>query len=415
MKKVYILVSVFLIFIVIITIIGGVMVTGNVKVSEDKDILVIQKNKEVYFSPYGYSLDNPNVIVNPYGNSPLTALVMFETDSYCEPSIRIVSKDGNSDIIYTFSKNKYHLLPIYGLYADYDNTVILSSEGKEKIITISTDGLPSDFSYVNDMKYDNFMFYNGNYPYAIDVNGDVRWYLNSNYYGDINVIDNSMIIIGSDRYNEKGNVISFYKMNFLGKIYNEYVIDNYYGKSVIFNDNVLALGDEVMLIDLQTGDIVNSYFANDNYDYIGVSDLHINVCRGEACYWYKEEDDELVAFDYVIDKPSNRFYSSTNYDTSVASRFGSLNETTPSNKKISLFSYDTGGDIGVTFTKEVDRLVVTNFNKEKVYVILDKFLDKRVYEVGDTLYINDTNLDGMYTIYVKIGNKIYKTDYYIEV
>lgn len=415
MKKVYILVSMFLIFIVIITIIGGVMVTGNVKVSEDKDILVVQKNKEVYFSPYGYSLDNPNVIVNPYGNSPLTALVMFETDSYCEPSIRIVSKNGNSDIIYTFSKNKYHLLPIYGLYADYDNTVILSSEGKEKIITISTDGLPSDFSYVSDMKYDNFMFYNGNYPYAIDVNGDVRWYLNSNYYGNINVIDNSMIIIGSDRYNEKENVISFYKMNFLGKIYNEYVIDNYYGKSVIFNDNVLVLGDNVMLIDLQTGDIVNSYFVNDNYDYIGVSDLHINVCRGETCYWYKEENDELVAFDYVIDKPSNGFYSSTNYDTSVASRFGSLNETTPSNKKISLFSYDTGGDIGVTFTKEVDRLVVTNSNKEKVYVILDKFLDKRVYEVGETLYINDTNLDGMYTIYVKIGNKIYKTDYYIEV
>ena len=33
---------------------------------------------------------------------------MFETDNYSEVSIKILSKDGNSDINYTFSKNKYH-------------------------------------------------------------------------------------------------------------------------------------------------------------------------------------------------------------------------------------------------------------------------------------------------------------------
>ena len=110
MKKSYIFIGIFLIFIIIITVVGSIIVTGNIKVSEDKDILLVQSNKEVYFKPYGYSIDNPNIVVNPYGNSPLTALVMFETDNYSAVSIKILSKDGNSDINYTFSKNKYHLI-----------------------------------------------------------------------------------------------------------------------------------------------------------------------------------------------------------------------------------------------------------------------------------------------------------------
>ena len=197
MKKSYIFIGIFLIFIIVITVIGSIIVTGNVKVTEDKDILTIQSNKEVYFKPYGYSIDNPNIIVNPYGNSPLTAIAMFETSNYSEVSIKILSKDGNSDIFYTFAKDKYHLIPIYGLYADYDNTIVLSSEGKEKVINIKTDSLPEDFTYVDNGTSGNFMFYNSNYPYAIDNNSEVRWYLNSNCYGNITLMDNSTIIIVS--------------------------------------------------------------------------------------------------------------------------------------------------------------------------------------------------------------------------
>ena len=65
MKKSYIFIGIFLIFIIVITVIGSIIVTGNVKVTEDKDILTIQSNKEVYFKPYGYSIDNPNIIVHP--------------------------------------------------------------------------------------------------------------------------------------------------------------------------------------------------------------------------------------------------------------------------------------------------------------------------------------------------------------
>ncbi len=56
-------------------------------------------------------------------------------------------------------------------------------------------------------------------------------------------------------------------------------------------------------------------------------------------------------------------------------------------KKISLINYDKSNDVGISFEKEVDRTMIKNNNKDKVYVILDKFLDKRVYEVSDTFIL----------------------------
>ena len=217
MKKRYILIGLFLLFIFIIALVGTLIVSGNKKVHEQKNIFEIQSNYETYFTSYGYTIDNPNIIVNPYGNSPLTAIVMFDTSNYSKVDITIKGKN-DTDIKYTFDNNKHHLIPIYGLYANYNNTIVLNSEDKEKVINIKTDELPDDFKYI-ESSYADYKFLNGNYPYAIDNYGDVRWYLNKHYYGNISVLDNSKIVVGSDKYTEDGKTISFYQMNLLGKIY----------------------------------------------------------------------------------------------------------------------------------------------------------------------------------------------------
>lgn len=416
MKKSYVLIGLFLIFIVAVTIIGTLIVTGDVLVSEEKDILEVQSNKEVYFNVYGYSVDNPNVIVNPYGNSPLTAIVMFETNDYSEVEIVIKSKNGNNDISYKFGKDKYHMIPIYGLYADYDNTVVIKSEGVENVLNIKTDKLPDDFIYLEDSVKGNFMFYNSNYPYAIDSDGEVRWYLNSNYYGNITFLDNSRIVIGSDRYDEDGNTISFYKMNLLGKIYNEYLLDgSYYGYSALYNDNILVLSDNILLIDLQTGEIISDYTYNDDFDYLGVLDSDIIVSKDGA--FYKINDDNLIECDYSFDNSSRLFYDGTSeYDIVTSSRFGSLRKTPISDEKIALVNYDKLSVLdGISITLEVNRIRVTNNSEDCVYLILDKFVDKRIYEVNEVKYINTNGLSGKYTVYFKINDKVYKTDYYVEV
>ena len=104
----------------------------------------------------GYTIDNPNVILNPYGNSPLTALIAFETDKETDITVTIKGKDKLSTFEHTFASAKEHYLPIYGLYADYNNEVILtySVEDKKesKTVEIQTDKLPDNMILPTSVK-----------------------------------------------------------------------------------------------------------------------------------------------------------------------------------------------------------------------------------------------------------------------
>lgn len=382
MRKRYIFIGIFILFIIGVTLIGTFIVMGNNKVKREKDIFVIQSNKEVYFNSYGYDIDNPNIIINPYGNSPLTALVCFSTNDYSEVSITIKGKYDN-DINYTFSSDKYHLIPIYGLYADYDNIVIIRSENKEKIVNIKTNRLPDDFKYQDNMNYVNYSFYNVNYPYAIDSYGDVRWYLNDNYYGNITLIDNSNIIIGSNRYTEEDSTISIYKMNLLGKIYNEYLLkDSYYGINSVKEDNIIIKSNKYLELDMQTGNVINKY---KDYDESNINNIY------------------------------NLYTGTKNYKIVKGNRFGSLRETEKQDDNTLLLKYKKYKGKNISIKIDSDRIKVENDTDDVIYVILDKFLDKRIYDVTETKYINLEGLKGKYNVYYKIEDKIYKTDYYIEV
>lgn len=406
MKRSYIFIGGFLIFILIITIVGSNIVTGNTSIKKEKDILSVQSNKEVYFNGYGYSLDNPNVIINPYGNSPLTGIAMFETSDYSEVSISV-----NGDINYTFSKNKHHIIPIYGLYADYDNTIVLRSEGKEKVINIKTDKLPDDFG---DILYDgNYSFYNGNYPYASDSEGNVRWYLNRKYYGDITVYKDN-IIIGNDSYTEDNHSTGIYRMNFLGKVYGEYLLsDDYYGNSIYADGNIYALSKNIVMIDSQTGTISN-LGKNDNYSYISVIDGNVIVGKEDKFYSVKDKK-----FSEVESSDKSNIYSFydgiSEYKIVKGVRYGKLTTTNKYDKDISIIKYDKYDGKDINIKMDVNRISIYNNTGKEVYLILDKLFDKRIYEVKDTKYVNLNGLKGKYTIYYRIDGKVYKTDYYIEV
>lgn len=411
MKKSYIFIGGFLVFILIITVVGCNLVTGNVSIKRDRDILSIQSNKEVYFNSYGYSIDNPNVIVNPYGNSPLTGIAMFETNDYSDVSVCIKNKNNECDISYSFGKYKYHIIPIYGLYADYNNSIVLKAEGKEKVINIKTDALPDDFG---DVLFDgSFSFYNGNYPYASDSEGNVRWYFNRKYFGNVTFNDN-YVIVGNDSYTENGT-IGIYRMNLLGKIYNEYLLsDDYYGYSCYYDGNIYALSKDVLVIDGQTGDIISKY-ENDNYD--SIANLDGNILLGRNNEWFSfDEDNNVISVSY---SPSGKVYSfydnSDEYRVFPGVRYGSLKETEMYNRDISILKYDkyTGNDIDVKM--DSNRISVSNGTGNKIYLILDKLFDKRIYEISDVGYINLNGLNGKYTIYYKINDKVYKTDYFVEV
>ena len=341
---------------------------------------------------------------------------MFETSNYSEIFVTIKGKYGNDDISYKFVKDKYHMIPILGLYSDYENTVILKSEDKEKSIKIKTDKLPDDFLYVDNQENGNYKFYNNNYPYLIDSYGEVRWFLNEHYYGDVS-FNNSVIYLGSNRYNENGIAISLYKMNLLGKIYNEYMLSGgYYGYNSVLDDNdLLVLSDYILLIDTQTGEIISKYVENDNYNYLGFVDNEIVILKDDK--YYAISDEKIIEREINISTYDvNIFNNILNYRIVNSRRLGLLDETKTCNSNITVINYDDVEDLlNVDIVKEVNRIRIINNNEEKVYIIFDKFMDKRIYEVDHIKYINNNGLSGRYTIYIKINKKIYKTDYFVEV
>ena len=84
-------------------------------------------------------------------------------------------------------------------------------------------------------------------------------------------------------------------------------------------------------------------------------------------------------------------------------------------KDISIIKYDKYDDSTIDVKMDVNRISVYNKNGNKIYLILDKLFDKRIYEIKDIKYINLNGLNGKYTIYYKIDGRVYKTDYFIEV
>lgn len=416
MKRSYILIGIFLIFIIVISVIGTIVVTGNEEVFVADDILLTQKNKEVYFSGYGYDMDNPNVIVNPYGNSPLTALVMFETDSYEEVEIVIWGKDREDNTTNRYRKDKYHIIPIYGLYADYENKVSIKVGNEEKVITIKTGNLPNDFEVDETCKIiDKMRFCSSNYHYAIDKKGNVRWLFDGDYYGKLVFTSLGKILVGSDRYTEDGRTISLYEMDLLGKIYNEYLLeDNYYGMAASIGDNYLVLSDKIVEIDAQSGMITHDYGVNDGYDYLEVKDG--NVIVGKGANYYKIGEKGVEDYDYTYTEIGYDLYTSdSNYSIIPGRRLGKLKETKRDNKRVSLLKYEKGSPDFIRVVMDTDRIVIWNDSGEEVDVIFDKLFDKRVYETKKMKCINKIGLKGKYTIYFKVQDVVYKTDYYIEV
>ena len=69
------------------------VMTSDKSIDVKEDLIMVQAEKEKDLNALGYTIDKPNVVLNPYGNSPLTALVMFETDEEVSPVVTIKGKD----------------------------------------------------------------------------------------------------------------------------------------------------------------------------------------------------------------------------------------------------------------------------------------------------------------------------------
>lgn len=431
MKKVVIIILC-LVIIISSSMVGYLVVSANTEVKIEDNIIDRQNEQIEYLKSYGYTLDNPNVILNPYDISPLTALIIFETDDVVPVSITVVGKNSDNSYTKDFEKSKVHYIPVYGLYADYNNKIIIKCQNTEKVVEIKIEKLPKELSSTKTNNTGETLFIaDDNLPYALDKDGEVRWYLTKKYTGKIEKLSNDNLFLGSDKKDENDLYNSILEIDLLGKIYKEYKIDEgYTGSYIELENSYLILSKDLLEIDKQNGEIITRYKLDSQYDNITLNDNIVILSSNNSALKIDLNSKKQAEITFQSSKNEREnnieFYTTKkNYKLSYGTSFAEKSETETSKESFLLINYKNPDDnykkYDIKLKKETDRLVVSGkFKKEdKVYVILDKFMDKKIYDVDikentTYKYINSTNLEGKYSIYIKINDKLYKTNKYVN-
>jgi len=227
-----------------------------------------------------YGFESPLVIVDPYGQSPLTALALCTSEEPLNITVHVPGVTKLADVDFTFDGyNTSHMIPIYGLYPGALNKVRLTALAKNDatqsvILEVQTDPPPPEFAkniLIADLVKPGRYQPGFNYTFwpmksAFDVNGEYRWYFNDfsalqvatiyNYHGNI------VLMKGTT---QEGDLLIF-EINTLGKImsvcYSPYGSHHY--AAAIDNGNLLVTGscgetieDFLYEVDMETGEIVN--------------------------------------------------------------------------------------------------------------------------------------------------------------
>ena len=425
-----------IISIIVLMILGSIFysynnLTGKSKIDLTASLVTKQNEIENTIKTNGYTIDNPKVLLDPYDASPLTALILFETEEEVSPKITIEGKDKLTTIETEFAKNTKHYLPIYGLYADYNNKVDISytlSDGKKitKQVEIQTDKLPDDFVLPTSVKKDSSKLTNdlyfftpssNGYTCAYDVNGDVRWYLSNNAIWDNTRLKNGHMMVSTERLvNSPYYMTGLYEIDLLGHIYNEYSLKGGYhhdyfelpnGNLLVasddFNNEAGTVEDYIVELDRTTGNIVKTWDLKDilnmedgksenwsNYDWFHNNSVWYDEATNSITLSGRHQD-AVINIDYTSGKLNWIIGDSTNWSSEYQKYF-----FTPVGKDFEwqwsqhaamitpegyVFIFDNGNNKSKDSSKYVE--ATNSYSRGVMYKIdTDKMTIEQIYEYG---------------------------------
>jgi hypothetical protein len=358
-----------------------------------------------------YTFSNPYVELNPYGISPLSAIIIFNTSESTEVEVYI-----NDDSYTKMESSISHVIPIYGLLEDYDNVIRMVINGEESIVNIKTD--KSNINYPLNVEYasstlnnETLYFTTASYETYFtgwDIEGNLRFYLTVDNRMDVEWLDNGHFLIGVSQGQSREQFIGFVEMDYLGKIYNYYTLENGYSfEFQILSDGtyMLAGGDKAVYMDHQMVYQIDPSNGNklselDIYEVIKAIDpdfkdkfLGASVIRNG--FYYNEETNELLvsfrdintifSFNYknktlnwVFVDPDNEEFSSSvwdDYKIEVESGRYPLAQHTPQITKDGYIAF---------FNNGYDRYKVYTLNQsDAVSDFSDAYSSCEVYKIED--------------------------------
>ena len=344
----------------------------------DLEIDKLKKDKQ-------YTIDNPKIINNPYEISPLTSIVIFNTND--EVEIRVKVNDQEESV---FPKTKEHVIPILGLKAKFDNKVVISDGDKQKELTITTDAYDSSSELV--LKDNSTMIKLVSYYQKVEgynQNMDLVWYLDGNYGGKLLKLNNGHFLIG-ESINGSNTYQKILEMDYLGKIYASYTLPKGYSTDMTMIDNGLFSISEdrnsIIELDLSNNEIIREIdmaSTIDSNDYL-ISNVYYN-------------DNSIIVNlgDKIIVLDDENLTVKKNIDTG-----GNISDINLINDKLAFFETGFQGE-------EISDCTSINGVKSKINLYNNEFNLDSSYDLPSFSYMLGSMVSDEDNIYVLLGNELY--------
>ena len=189
----------------------------------------VNKKLESELNKKEHTLENAYVELNPYNLSPLSAIIIFQTDAEEEIKVTV-----NGKLVTTMEKTKKHSIPVWGLFEDYENKVLIEGTSGSKEYTIQT--AKSNLEYPlevleNHQVTDEIYFMiasHSTHLTAWDTDSKLRFYLTAPNSMDVEWLDNGHFLLGTPQGQAREQYVGFVEMDYLGKVYNYYTVKNGY-------------------------------------------------------------------------------------------------------------------------------------------------------------------------------------------
>ncbi|AVK62825.1 aryl-sulfate sulfotransferase [Lactobacillus sp. CBA3606] len=198
-----------------------------------------------------YTVNNMYTKVNPYGTSPLSAVVIFQTTKAAKISYTVAGKSKATSITNTQSKySTHHQLQVLGLYANTNNQVKVKVTYKDgtstsKTIHLQTAKLPSSLTSIKiNVKKANkqkmvvgtgnskltFMVRTTisgknqakNFTFGLDADGAIRWYTTKPTSHIFKQLTNGHLLIWTKSKSSHSYFDELVEMDYTGKVYKTY-------------------------------------------------------------------------------------------------------------------------------------------------------------------------------------------------
>ncbi|MBQ8507883.1 MAG: aryl-sulfate sulfotransferase [Clostridia bacterium] len=291
----------------------------------------------------GYSFEEPLVVLNPYGNAPLSAVAIFSTEEEIGGTITAKGKAAEDDVSGTFPAAKTHFVPVYGLYAGgITDVVITLDDGRSTTVQVETEPVS-----LNGSGFEAVMYQPENYDFskltvsslvrdrayaAFDSKGDLRWLLNDCVSAGRILLENGRMILPTS-YSYTSAVWwsnGVREIDGMGKVYREFIFPG--GQ----HHDYLEMPDGNYLIVSDTpGEI-------DSEDYM----LVLNPTTGEVVW-----DLDL---DTIIDRTDGGSLSRTDWDWA----------------HINGVCYDAENDLMIISCRHLDAVVAIRMETKEIAWIL---------------------------------------------